>query len=290
VRAASVNAYDWHMMTGLPYLSRLQMGLLKPKVALLGADVAGQVESVGKNVTEFQPGDEVFGEFAEGTCAEYVSAPEGSLALRPNNLTSEQAAAVPLAATTALQALRDKGRIQSGQQVLINGAAGGVGPFAVQIAKAFGAEVTGVCSTKNVEMVRSVGANHVIDYTQEDFANGEQRYDLMLDNVGNRSLSECRRVMKRKGIYVASFGRPHRRWVGPMPYLLKMLMLSPLVSQKLVVWMAKPKNEDLLTLKTLLESGKVTPVIDRTYPLSEAPKAMRYLGGGHVRGKLVITI
>jgi NADPH:quinone reductase-like Zn-dependent oxidoreductase len=290
VRAASLNAYDWHSMTGLPYFSRLQMGLRKPKVGVLGVDLAGQVEAVGKNVTQFRPGDEVFGEFTGGTCAEYVSVPEDALALAPINLTFEQAAAVPLAALTALQALRDKGRVRPGQKVLINGASGGVGPFAVQIAKSFGADVTGVCSTRNLEMVRSIGADHVIDYTQEDFARGEHRYDMMLDNVGNRSLSDCRRVMERKGVYVASFGRPHRRWVGPLPYLLKMLLLSPFVSQKLVVWVAKEKKEDLLILKELLEAGKITPVIDRTYPLSETPEAMRYLAGGHARAKLVITI
>jgi len=289
VIAASVNSYDWHTMTGLPRLSRLQMGLSKPKHRILGADLAGRVEAVGEGVSEFQIGDEVFGESIRGTCAEYAAVPEDALASKPANLTFEQAAAVPLAATTALQGLRDRGRIQAGQQVLINGASGGVGLFAVQIAKSFGAEVTGVCSTKNLDLVGSMGADHVVDYTREDFSTAEPRYDLMLDNVGNRSLTECRRVLKRNGVYVASFGRPHRRWVGPLPYMLKMLLLSPFVSHKLVVWVAEPKKQDLLTLKELLEAGKIIPFVEKAYPLIEAREAMQYLAGGHVRGKLVIT-
>ena len=293
VRAASANAIDWHLMTGLPYLLRTQSGLLRPKVDRLGVDLAGQVEAVGKDVTRLRPGDEVYGGVDEeapgkampelGSFAEYVCVSEGSVVPKPANLTFEQAAAVSVAGMTALQGLRDMGRIRPGQKVLINGASGGVGTFAVQIAKSFGAEVTGVCSTTNVDMVRSIGADQVIDYTREDFTRGGQRYDLMLDNVGNRSPSECRRALKPKGVYVASFGRPERRWLGPVPELLKMSVLAPFVSQKMVTWVTKPNEGDLLTLSELLEAGKVTPVIDRTYPLSETPEAMEYLGEGEER-------
>jgi NADPH:quinone reductase-like Zn-dependent oxidoreductase len=300
VRAASANPYDWHFMTGLPYLMRLQSGLLRPKFKGLGDDLAGEVEAVGRNVTRFRPGDEVFGEIGAeghgrplpevGSFAEYICVCEDAVVPKPANLTFEQAAAVPMAGLTALQGLRDKGRIQSGQKVLINGASGGVGTFAVQIAKSFGAEVTGVCSTGNVDMVRSIGADQVIDYTREDFTRGGERHDLMLDNVGNRSPSECRRALNSKGVYVASFGRPERRWLGPVPELLKMGLLAPFVSQKMVTWVTKLNREDLLTLKELIEGGKVTPIIDRTYKLSEASEAMRYLEQGHARGKVVITV
>ncbi len=293
VRAASANPYDWHFMRGRPYIRRMRFGLLKPKVNGLGADLAGQVEAVGKNVTQFQPGDEVFGwlfGWCNGAFAEYVSVSEDSVVLKPANLTFEQAAAVPMAAFTALQGLRDQGRIQRGQKVLINGASGGVGTFAVQIAKSFGAEVTGVCSTRNVDMVRSIGADQVIDYTREDFTRGEQRYDLMLDNVGNRSLSECRRVLNPKGVYLASFGAPDRRWLGHMTESLKAVVLSPFVSQKMVPLTVKRNKEVLLVLKELLEAGKLTPVIDRTYPLSDVPEAIRYLEEGHAQGKVVITV
>ena len=289
VHAASANPYDWHFMTGLPYFMRLQAGLLKPRANVLGADLAGQVEAVGKKVTQFQPGDEIFG-IGAGTFAEYVCVSEDAVAPNPDNLTLEQAAVVPLAAGTALQGLRDKGQIQAGHKVLINGASGGVGTFAVQIAKSFGAEVTGVCSTRNVDMVRSIGADQVIDYTREDFTRGEQRYDLMLDNVGNRSLSECRRVLTPKGVYIASFGQPEHRWLGPLAQLLRMLVMSLFVSQKMTTFTAKESQEDLVVLKELIESGKVTPVIDRTYPLSEVPEAIRYLEEGHARGEVVITI
>jgi NADPH:quinone reductase-like Zn-dependent oxidoreductase len=289
IHAASANPYDWHFMTGLPYFMRLQAGLLKPKANVLGADLAGQVEAVGKNVTQFQPGDEIFG-IGAGTFAEYVCVSEDSVALNPDNLTLEQAAVVPLAAGTALQGLRDKGHIRAGHKVLINGASGGVGTFAVQIAKAFGAEVTGVCSTRNVDMVRSIGADHVIDYTHEDFAQGGERYDLMFDNVGNRSVSECRRVLTPKGVYIASFGQPEHRMLGPLAQLLRMLVMSPFVSQKMTTFTAKESTEDLVVLKELIEAGKVTPVIDRTYPLSEVPEAIRYLGEGHAQGKIVITV
>jgi NADPH:quinone reductase-like Zn-dependent oxidoreductase len=293
VRATSVNPFDWHWVTGLPYFSRTQFGLFKPKVNGLGADMAGQVEAVGKNVTQFQPGDEVFGDLSEcglGAYAEYVCAPENALAAKPANLTFEQAAAVPLAANTALQGLRDHGQVQPGQKVLINGASGGVGTFAVQIAKSFGAEVTGVCSTRNADMVQSIGADHVIDYTQEDFTRGGEGYDLMLDLVGNRSPLECRRVLTPKGVYLASFGQPDHRWLGPLAQLLRTLLLSPFVSQKMTMFVMKPNPKDLVVLKELLESGKVTPVIDRTYPLSETPDALRYLEEGHAQGKIVVTV
>jgi NADPH:quinone reductase-like Zn-dependent oxidoreductase len=300
VRAASANPIDWHFMTGLPYLMRMQSGLFKPKINRLGVDVAGEVEAVGGNVTRLRPGDAVFGAVDEGATghampelgsfAEYACVSEASVVPKPGTLTFEQAATVPTAGMTALQGLRDKGQIQPGQNVLINGASGGVGTFAVQIAKSFGAEVTGVCSTRNVEMVRSIGADRVIDYAREDFTRGGELYDLILDNVGNHPPSECRRVLKPKGVYVASFGRPERRWLGPMPELLQMSMLAPFVSQKMVTWVTSPNEDDLLTLKELLEAGKVTPVIDRTYPLHETADAMRYLGEGHARGKVVITM
>ncbi|MCJ7781072.1 MAG: NAD(P)-dependent alcohol dehydrogenase [Acidimicrobiia bacterium] len=293
VRATSVNPYDWHWITGLPYFSRTQFGLRKPKVDGLGADMAGQIEAVGKNVTQFRPGDEVFGDLSVcgiGAFAEYICASEDAVVLKPTNLTFEQAAAVPLAATTALQGLRDHGRIQPGQKVLINGASGGVGTFAVQIAKSFGAEVTGVCSTRNADMVRSIGADHVIDYTQEDFTRSGQRYDLMLDLVGNRSVSECRSVLTPKGVYMASFGQADHRWLGPLAQVFRTLLLSLFVSQKMTMFVMKPNQKDLIVLQELLESGKVTPVIDRTYPLSEVPEAFRYLEDGHARGKVVITV
>lgn len=290
VRAACANPYDWHFMTGLPYIMRMLSGLRKPKVNGLGADFAGQVEAVGKNVTQFRPGDEVFGEVDAGSFAEYVCVLEDWVVLKPAEMTFEQAAAVPMGAITALQLLRDAGGIQPGQKVLINGASGGVGTFAVQVAKSFGAEVTGVCSWRNVGLVRSIGADHVIDYTREDFTRGGQRYDLMLDNVGNRSLSECRRVLNRRGVYVASFGQPENRWLGPFLRLITMFVLSPLVSQKMITRTATRTKEVLLDLKELIEAGKVTPVIDRTYPLSEVPEAIRYLAEGHARGKVVITM
>ena len=288
VRAASANPLDWHYMRGTPYVMRMQSGLLTPKANGLGVDLAGQVEAVGKNVTQFHPGDEVFGASA-GAFAEFICVSEDTLVLKPANLTFEQAAAVPIAAFTALQGLRDKGRIQPGQKVLINGASGGVGTFAVQIAKSFGVEVTGVCSTRNVDMVRSIGADCVIDYTREDFTRGEQRYDLMFDTMGNRSLSECRRVLASKGAYVV-VGGPDGRWFGALAHLLKLLALSLLVSQKVVPMLAKENKEDLLVLKELLEAGKVTPVIDRLYKLSEVSAAIRYLEEGHAQGKIVISV
>jgi NADPH:quinone reductase-like Zn-dependent oxidoreductase len=287
IRAASVNPLDWHYLRGTPYLMRIQSGLRKPKAARLGVDVAGQVEAVGKNVTQFQPGDQVFGA-AEGAFAEYVCASEGALVLKPAKVTFEQAAAVPIAAFTALQGLRDKGHTQPGQQVLINGAAGGVGTFAVQIAKAFGADVTGVCSTRNVDMVRSIGADQVIDYTQEDFTKSGQRYDVILDMIGNHSLPDRRRALTPKGTLVLVGGTDKGRWLGPLTGLLKAVLLSPFVSQKLLPFLAHSSKEDLIIMQGLLAAGKVTPVIDRTYSLSEVPEAIRYLEDGHAQGKVVI--
>jgi len=289
VRAASVNPLDWHFMRGRPFFLRIKAGLRKPKVIRLGVDAAGTVESTGGNVRRFKPGDEVFGG-CTGAFAEYACASEKALAPKPANLTFEQAAAVPIAALSALQGLRDKGRIQAGQKVLINGAAGGVGTFAVQIAKAFGAEVTGVCSTRNVDMVRSIGADRVIDYTQEDFTRNGQRYDLILDSVGNHSLSAFRRALTAKGTLVMVGGPDKGRWIGPMAGMLKVVVLSRFVSQKLLPFLAKRSHEDLVFLKDLLETGKVTPVIDRRHPLSDVPEAIRYLEEGHARGKVVITV
>jgi NADPH:quinone reductase-like Zn-dependent oxidoreductase len=288
VRAASVNPRDWHCMRGSPYIARLQFGLRKPKAPWLGLDVAGEVEAVGGNVRRLKPGDEVFG-VCHGAFAEYACTSENDVVLKPENVTFEQAASVPVAAFTALQALRDKGRIQPGQTVLINGAAGGVGTFAVQIAKSFGADVTGVCSTRNVERVRSIGADWIIDYTQEDFTRSGQRYDLILDCVGNHSLAACRRVLNPRGIYII-VGAPDGRWISPLPRALQALVMSRLGSQSLVMLIAKRSSEDLAILLELLESGKVIPVIDRRYKLEEVPEAIRYLEAGHARGKLVITV
>jgi len=287
VRAASVNPYDWHFMRGEPYLARIQMGL-KPKTTRLGVDVAGTVETVGENVTQFQPGDEVFGT-CDGAFAEYAIGWESSLVLKPANVTFEQAGAVGIAAFTAIQGLRDWGQVQAGQKVLINGAAGGVGTFAVQLAKVWGAEVTGVCSTRNVGMVRSIGADHVVDYTRDDFTRDGQRYDLMLDMIGNHSLSRCRGVLTSEGTFVM-LGGQNGRWIRPIDRTLKMLVLSPFVSQKLTLGIAVWSKEDLLLMQRLMEAGQVTTVIDRTYPLSGVPDAIRYLEEGHARGKVVVTV
>ena len=290
VRASSVNPYDWHFLTGRPKLFRPAFGLLKPKYRILGADLAGQVEAVGPGVTHFVSGDEVYGQAAAGTYAEYATMAETELAPKPSNLTFEQAAAVPLAGFTALQAIRDQGKVQPGQKVLINGASGGVGTLAVQIAKSYGAEVTGVCSTTNVDMVRSIGADRVIDYTRDDFTSDSRRYDLLLDNVGNRSLAEYRRVLEPKGLYLASYGRPENTWLGPVWLLARMALLSPFVGQKLTTFTAQPRAEDLHTLKGLIEAGSLRPVIDRTYPLPKVPDAFRYIEQWHARGKVVITM
>jgi NADPH:quinone reductase-like Zn-dependent oxidoreductase len=290
VRAASVNPADWHFMRGLPYVMRPQAGLRKPKNSVLGRDIAGHVEALGKDVTRFRPGDEVFANVEKGGFAEYASVSEDSLELKPVNLTFEQAAAVPLAALTALQGLRDAAQVQPGQKVLIIGASGGVGTFAVQIAKSFGADVTGVCSTRNMEMVRSLGADHVIDYNQEDFTQSQQKYDLILQLAGTRSPSDLRRALTSKGTLLLSSGESDGRWIGPVDRMIKATVLSPFVSQKLGSFLMKPNQDDLKFLKELIEVGKLTPVIDRTYSLSEVPEAIRYLEEGHARGKVVITV
>jgi NADPH:quinone reductase-like Zn-dependent oxidoreductase len=288
IRAASVNPLDWRLMRGKPYIVRLMMGMSRSKIKRPGVDVAGQVEAVGRNVTQFRPGDEVFGS-CRGAFAEYVCAAQSALVTKPANVMFEGAAAVPVAGYTALQALRDKGHVQPGQTVLINGAAGGVGTFAVQIAKAFGADVTGVCSTGNVEMVRSIGADRVVDYTQEDFTRGGRRYDVILDNAGNHSLAACRRVLSPTGTYVA-VGGPWRGYVALLAHLITASVWSRFSNRKLRTLLAKGSTEDLATLRDLIEAGKVTPVIDRRYELSEVPQAIHYLEQGHARGKVVITV
>src|SRR5437762_2264106 len=294
VRAASLNPLDWHFMEGTPYIMRaLGAGLRKPKDPRLGVDLAGEVEAVGKNVTQFKPGDEVFGTGHGAAFAEYVCAGKTKLALKPATLTFEQAAAVPVAALTALQGLRDKGKVQPGQKVLINGASGGVGTFAVQIAKSFGAEVTGVCSTRNVDMVRSIGADHVIDYTKEDFTKTDQRYDLIFDLVGNHSFSERRRILNRNGICVMA-GIGGAGWHDGMAMRLagelNAYVRSRFVSEKFISYIAQFNKKDMMVLADLMQSGKVTPVIDRTYKLSDVPEALRYLEQGHARGKVVIAV
>jgi NADPH:quinone reductase-like Zn-dependent oxidoreductase len=288
VHAAAANAGDWHSLRGKPFLVRLESGLLKPKIKILGADVAGRVEAVGSNIQQFQPGDAVFGDLSGcgyGAFAEYVSVPEEALVLKPASITFEEAAAVPSAVTTALQALR-QGQIQPGQKVLVNGASGGVSTYAVQIAKSFGAEVTGVCSARNVDMVRSIGADHVIDYTQEDFTQNGQHYDLIIDAAAYRPISDYKRVLSPKGIYVLIGG-------SGAQFLQAMFMgpwLSMTGSQKIGTFIKKPNKKDLVFMKELLEAGKLKPVIDRCYPLSEVAEAIRYLEEGHARGKVVITI
>ena len=284
VHAAGVNPADWLTMRGEPFLLRIaEAGLRKPKQPVRGTDVAGSVEAMGKNVKQFQAGDEVFGS-CPGAFAEYACGEADKFVPKPADLTFEQAAAVPLAGLTALHALRDHGQLQRGQTVLINGASGGVGTFAVQIAKSFGAEVTGVCSTRNVDMVRSIGADHVIDYTQEDFTRSGQQYDLILDNVANHSLSDCRRALTPKGTLLPNGA------AGGLRRVIHALVLSPFVGQNLRPFLSTVNHEDLLLMKELLEAGTVTPVIDRTYPLNQTPEAMAYLGEGHVRGKVIITV
>ena len=288
VRAAAVNIGNWHVLRGIPYAMRPAVGLFKPKHEIPGLDLAGQVEAVGDSVTQFQPGDEVFG-WCNGAFAEYACAEESHLLPKPSNLTLEQAAAVGDSALTALNAVRDQGKVQPGQRVVINGASGGVGTFAVQIAKSFGADVTGVCSTKNVEMVRSIGANRVIDYTNEDFAEADRRYDVMLDLVGNRSLSDCMGALSRPGTYVLVGVADVGRWFG-LARQIKALSMSPFVRQRVRVFIVRHNRADLAVLKELVEAGKVTPVIDRRYPLRDVPEALRYQGEGHSRGKIVITV
>jgi NADPH:quinone reductase-like Zn-dependent oxidoreductase len=289
VHAAAANAGDWHLLRGEPFMVRLMFGLFKPKLKILGVDVAGQVEAVGRNVAQFQSGDEVFGDLSEsgyGAFAEYVSVPENAIALKPANMTFEEVAAVPSAAITALQGLRDQGQIQPGKKVLVNGASGGVGSFAVQIAKSFGAKVTGVCSTRNVDMVRSIGADHVIDYTQEDFTQNGHRYDLIIDVAAYRSISDYKPVLNPEGVYVMVGGATAQ--------FFQAMLLGPWMSMtgsnKMGTFIKKPNKEDLTVLKELLEAGKVMPMIDRRYPLNEAAEAIQYLEEGHARGKVVITI
>ena len=281
VYAASANPLDWHSMRGAPIVARLEFGLQKPRDPRLGADVAGRVEAVGKNVTQFQVGDEVFGEIFKGSFAEYVCASEKLFAVKPANTSFEAAAAVPLAAFTALQGLRDKGQIRSGQKVLINGASGGVGTFAVQIAKSYGTEVTGVCSARNLDLVRSIGADHVIDYTKEDFTNNGQRYDLIFDTIGNLSVSGCQRALSPNGICaIAGF--------TTMFHLFQVMLLG---GKKVgMMETAKADKKDLLFIKELIEAGKVVPVIDRSYQLHETAEAIRYLETSRARGKVVITV
>ena len=289
VHAASVNPLDWHYMRGSPYFIRLGSGVGAPKDIRLGVDFAGTIEAVGKDVQQFKPGDEVFGG-ANGAFSEYVTVRDSrALAMKPANITFEQAASVPIAAITALQALRDKGKIKTGHRVLINGASGGVGTFAVQIAKSFGAEVTGVCSTRNVEMVRSIGADHVFDYKKEDYTESGKQYDLIIDNVGNHSLLANRRVLSPEGVLVI-VGGAGGNWLGPLIRPIKALLLSPFVGQEFVLILAQLRQEDLAILGDLMQAGTVTPVIDRSYRLSEVPAAIRYSEEGHARGKIVVDL
>jgi NADPH:quinone reductase-like Zn-dependent oxidoreductase len=289
VHAAGLDRGAVHLMTGLPYLLRLGFGLRAPKYPVRGREFAGRVEAVGKNVTRFQPGEEVFG-IGEGSFAEYVCARESKLAPKPANLSFEQAAVVAISGLTALQGLRDTGKVQPGQKVLVIGAGGGVGTFAVQLAKAFGAEVTGVCSTTKTDLVRSIGADDVIDYTREDFADGRRRFDLILDFAGNRPLSQLRRALTPRGTLVLGGGEDGGRWLGGMERTLGAAMLSPLVSQQLRMLLVTERGEDLQRLRELIEAGRITPVIDRTYSLSETPEAVRCLADGQARGKLVIAV
>lgn len=293
LKAASANPLDYHFMHGTPYLVRLMAGLTRPKDGGLGVDFAGLVEAVGRNVTGFRPGDEVFGVRNKGgTFAEHISISQHAVVLpKPANVTFEQAAAVGVAGFTALQALRDKAHVRPGHKVLVNGAAGGVGTFTVQLAKAFGAEVTAVCSGgRGAELVRSIGADHVVDYTQEDFVQAGQRYDVLVDIAGSRTLREYRRVLAKHGVLVGVGGPVKGNWFRPLFGALKLALASPFVSQTLKPLLASNNRDDLATLRDLIEAGKLTPVIDRTYALAEAPEAVRYLENGHAKGKVVVTI
>ena len=293
VHATSVNPADWHLVRGVPSIARLQLGLRRPSFRVPGCDIAGRVESVGRDVTTLRPGDEVFATsfmHGFGTFAEQVSVPERLVAHKPSNLTFEQAAAVPLAACTALQALRDHGRIDAGQHVLVVGASGGVGTFAVQIAKALGAEVTGVCGPSNTDMVRALGADHVIDYTSADFSRGSRRYDLILQAAGAQSARACRRALTPNGRLVQISGDSSNRWTGPLGRILIGRLLSPFVSQSITSFTVVPNRQDLDLIRDLTEAGKVHPVIDRTYPMSDIHDAIRHVEAGHTRGKVVVTI
>ena len=290
VRAAGVNPYDWHFLRGTPRPIRLMIGLLRPKSIRLGADVAGEIEAVGKNTTYFKPGEPVYGT-CQGSFAEFACAAESTLAIKPYTLTFAQAASVPIAALTALQGLRDKAQLQAGQAILINGASGGAGTFAVQIAKNMGAEVTGVCSSRNLELVRSIGAHHVVDYTRQDFTTAGRRYDVIFDLVANHSLSAFRRALKPRGVYIAvGAGGPEMRTLDYLGLVIRPMVLAPLVSQTLTGFLAKLTREDLDALRELLESEKLVPIIDRQYTLPEVPDAIRYLENGHARGKVVIKV
>jgi len=289
VHAAAIHPGDWMVVTGRPYLVRPMFGLPAPRKKTPGFDVAGVVEAVGADVTELGPGDEVFGQ-CDGSCAEQVSVSPHRLAAKPSNLSFREAAACPLSGDTALRALRDAGRVRPGHKVLVNGASGGVGTFAVQIAKSMGAEVTGVCSTRNVDLVRSLGADNVVDYTREDFTRGERHYDFILDNVGNRSMAACRRVVAPGGRFVPNNGTSGGRWIGTLGRTVAALALSAVLPRQGRPFVALGARADLLVLRELLESGTVAPVIDRTYPLAEVPEAFRYLERGHARGKVVIAV
>ena len=290
VHAAGVDRGVWHIMSGLPYPIRLAgYGLRAPKNPTLGADVAGVVESVGKEVTRFQEGDEVFG-IAKGAYAEYACAPENKLAPKPENLSFEQSAVIAISGLPALQALRDHAKVRAGQKVLIIGASGGVGTYAVQLAKAYEAEVSGVCSTMKMELVRSIGADHVLDYTRDDFADGGQRYDVILDIGGNSPLSRLRRALTSKGTLVIVGGETGGRWLGGTDRQLRALFLSRFVSQKLGTFISRENHDDMIILNELIEAGKVTPVVDRTYPLADVPEAIQYVAEGHARGKVVIIV
>jgi NADPH:quinone reductase-like Zn-dependent oxidoreductase len=289
VRAAGVNIADWAIMNGLPYIARPVYGLRRPKNPVRGTDVAGVVEAVGPGVTRFKAGDKVFGA-AIGSFAEYAAASEDALAEKPANLTFEQAAAVPMAGTVALQALRDHAKVQAGQTVLVNGASGGIGTFAVQIAKALGADVTGVCSTRNVELVRSIGADHVIDYTKDDFTRSGQQYDLIFDNVSNHQLSDLRRALTPSGVLIPNGGRFDNRWFASAGRLMSATVMFRSGTQRLGRFLVAQTHEDLIVLKEMIESGKVTPVIDRAYSLSETAQAMSHVGSGHARGKIAVTV
>ncbi|HVL06025.1 MAG TPA: NAD(P)-dependent alcohol dehydrogenase [Acidimicrobiales bacterium] len=293
VHATSVNPADWHLVRGTPSIARLQTGLRRPSFSVPGCDIAGRVESVGGSVTALRPGDEVFATsfmHGFGTFAEQVSVPERLVARKPSNLTFAQAAAVPLAACTALQGLRDHGRIDAGQRVLVVGASGGVGTFAVQIAKALGAEVTGVCSTRNGDMVRGLGADHVIDYTEADFTRGSRRYDLILQAAGSHSARACRRALTADGTLVQISGDSPNRWVGPLGRITTGRLLSALVSQRITSFTVQPNRQDLDFIRSLVEAGTVAPLIDRTYPLTHIHDAIRHVETGHARGKVAVTI
>ncbi len=291
VVASAVNPGDWDVMHGEPMVLRPSTGFVKPKNHVLGLAVAGRVEEVGAGGEGFRPGDAVFGEIRHGGFAEYASVPTKALAPMPANLTFEQAAAVPVVGPTALAALRDVGQVQPGQKVLINGAAGGVGTFAVQIAKVFGAEVTGVCSGRNADLVRSIGADHVVDYTLEDFTAGGRRYDLIFDNVGNRPMADCRRALAPKGTFIPNSNKGGGRWLGGfLPRAARAIAVTPFVSQRLRPFAATSDSKELVAMTELIEDGQVTPIIDRTYPLAETAAALAHYGEGHAAGKIVILV